>query len=29
MRGDRRLMMDAIGFAVAELLPHKYRGVYQ
>ncbi len=26
--GDRRLVMDAIGFAVAELLPAQYRGVY-
>jgi hypothetical protein len=27
-RGDRRLTMDAIGLAVAELLPPEYRGVY-
>jgi 1-acyl-sn-glycerol-3-phosphate acyltransferase len=27
-RGDRRQMMDAIGVAVAQLLPHEYRGVY-
>jgi 1-acyl-sn-glycerol-3-phosphate acyltransferase len=27
-RGDRRMMMDTIGFAVAELLPREYRGVY-
>jgi 1-acyl-sn-glycerol-3-phosphate acyltransferase len=27
-RGDRRQMMDAIGMAVAELLPPEYRGVY-
>jgi 1-acyl-sn-glycerol-3-phosphate acyltransferase len=26
--GDRRLTMDAIGLAVAELLPPEYRGVY-
>ena len=26
--GDRRLIMDAIGLAVAELLPTKYQGVY-
>jgi hypothetical protein len=26
--GDRRLIVDCIGFAVAELLPHEYRGVY-
>ena len=26
--GDRRLVMDAIGLAVAELLPPPYRGVY-
>jgi 1-acyl-sn-glycerol-3-phosphate acyltransferase len=26
--GDRRLIMDAIGLAVAETLPAKYRGVY-
>jgi 1-acyl-sn-glycerol-3-phosphate acyltransferase len=26
--GDRRLVMDAIGLAVAELLPPQYRGVY-
>jgi 1-acyl-sn-glycerol-3-phosphate acyltransferase len=29
MHGDRRMMMDAIGFAVAELLPPEYRGVYE
>jgi len=28
-RGDRRLMTDTIGLAVAELLPESYRGVYQ
>jgi 1-acyl-sn-glycerol-3-phosphate acyltransferase len=27
-RGDRRAMMDAIGLAVAEMLPRQYRGVY-
>lgn len=27
-RGDRRLVMDAIGLAIAELLPEDYRGVY-
>ena len=27
-RGDRRLVMDAIGLAIAELLPAPYRGVY-
>ncbi len=27
--GDRRLVMDAIGLAVAELLPPEYRGVYR
>jgi len=27
-RGDRRRMMDAIGYAVAQLLPPAYRGVY-
>jgi 1-acyl-sn-glycerol-3-phosphate acyltransferase len=27
-RGDRRLMMDALGYAVAALLPLEYRGVY-
>jgi hypothetical protein len=27
-RGDRRLVVDAIGLAVAELLPNTYRGVY-
>lgn len=27
--GDRRLVMDAIGFAVAEILPPEYRGAYQ
>ena len=26
--GDRRLMMDAIGLAIAELLPPEYRGAY-
>ena len=26
--GDRRLMMDAIGLAIAELLPPAYRGAY-
>jgi 1-acyl-sn-glycerol-3-phosphate acyltransferase len=26
--GDRRLIMDAIGLAIAELLPKKYQGVY-
>ena len=26
---DRRLMMDAIGLAVAGLLPPDYRGVYE
>jgi 1-acyl-sn-glycerol-3-phosphate acyltransferase len=28
VRGDRRRMMDCIGFAVADLLPADYRGVY-
>jgi 1-acyl-sn-glycerol-3-phosphate acyltransferase len=27
-RGDRRAMMDSIGYAVAELLPREYRGAY-
>jgi 1-acyl-sn-glycerol-3-phosphate acyltransferase len=27
-RGDRRLTMDCIGYAVASLLPREYRGVY-
>jgi hypothetical protein len=27
-RGDRRTMMDAIGLAIANLLPERYRGVY-
>ena len=27
-RGDRRLIMDAVGYAIAELLPPEYRGVY-
>ena len=27
-RGDRRLMIDAIAYAVAQLLPPRYRGVY-
>jgi 1-acyl-sn-glycerol-3-phosphate acyltransferase len=26
--GDRRLLMDAVGLAIAELLPSSYRGVY-
>jgi 1-acyl-sn-glycerol-3-phosphate acyltransferase len=26
--GNRRLMMDSIGCAIAELLPHEYRGAY-
>ena len=26
--GNRRIMMDAIGLAIAELLPPEYRGVY-
>jgi hypothetical protein len=26
--GDRRIVMDAIGLAVARLLPPAYRGVY-
>ena len=26
--GDRRTMMDAIGVAIASLLPERYRGVY-
>jgi 1-acyl-sn-glycerol-3-phosphate acyltransferase len=26
--GDRRLMMDAVGLAIADLLPESYRGVY-
>lgn len=28
-RGERRLLMDAVGLAIAELLPESYRGVYQ
>jgi len=28
-RGDRRVLMDAVGLAIAELLPESYRGVYQ
>lgn len=28
-RGERRLLMDAVGVAIAELLPESYRGVYQ
>lgn len=27
-RGDRRLLMDTVGRAIAELLPESYRGVY-
>jgi len=27
--GDRRLLMDAVGMAIAELLPESYRGVYE
>jgi hypothetical protein len=27
-KGDRRVVMDAIGLAVAEVLPTAYRGVY-
>ena len=27
-RGDRRLMMDCVGYAIAALLPEDYRGVY-
>lgn len=27
-RGDRRILMDALGLAIAELLPERYRGVY-
>jgi 1-acyl-sn-glycerol-3-phosphate acyltransferase len=27
--GDRRLLIDAVGLAIAELLPESYRGVYQ
>jgi 1-acyl-sn-glycerol-3-phosphate acyltransferase len=27
-RGDRRLIMDAVGIAIAALLPERYRGVY-
>jgi 1-acyl-sn-glycerol-3-phosphate acyltransferase len=27
-RGNRRLIMDSIGFAIAALLPHTYRGAY-
>jgi 1-acyl-sn-glycerol-3-phosphate acyltransferase len=26
--GDRRLMMDGVGLAIAELLPPEYRGAY-
>jgi len=26
--GNRRLMMDAVGVAIAALLPEEYRGVY-
>jgi 1-acyl-sn-glycerol-3-phosphate acyltransferase len=28
-RGNRRLIMDCIGIAIAELLPQEYRGVYE
>ncbi len=28
-KGDRRVVMDAIGLAIAELLPPEYRGVYR
>jgi len=28
-RGERRLLMDTVGLAIAELLPELYRGVYQ
>jgi 1-acyl-sn-glycerol-3-phosphate acyltransferase len=28
-RGDRRLLMDALALAIAELLPESYRGAYQ
>src|SRR5262245_6811562 len=28
IRGNRRLVMDCVGYAVAVLLPHEYRGVY-
>ena len=27
--GDRRIMMDAIGLAIAELLPLEFQGVYE
>jgi 1-acyl-sn-glycerol-3-phosphate acyltransferase len=27
--GDRRVMMDAVGKAIAALLPQEYRGVYE
>jgi len=27
-RGSRRLMMDAVGVAIASLLPASYRGAY-
>jgi hypothetical protein len=27
-RRDRRLMIEAIGVAIAQLIPSKYRGVY-
>ena len=26
--GDRRIMMDAVGLAIAELLPVEYQGAY-
>jgi hypothetical protein len=26
--GDRRLMMDTVGLAIADQLPERYRGVY-
>jgi hypothetical protein len=28
VRGDRRLLMDVVGLAIARLLPAAYRGVY-
>jgi len=27
-QGDRRLLMDAVGFMIAQLLPPEYRGEY-
>jgi hypothetical protein len=27
--GDRRVMVDAVGLAIAQILPPEYRGVYE